>query len=236
MAPALSRSIRGFSLIELLVVITIVAILAGLLLPAIGMVKSSAQASFCRNNLRQLNMAALGYANAYSGMTLSPCNYSSWSNTWISNTEFLDLWTEANNSTAFTIPGKLLCPVSKTPTDVTKSRLQVSYGMNKTKDRWSSTFSSGSGPISFNIATAGQLSQLVSFSDALHWHLQTESANPTSGFWSGYWAAGSPSPEGVRQDAAVAYRHRTRANAAFYDGHVQGMAPVDLWVNSLWMR
>jgi len=56
-----------FTLVELLVVIAIIAVLASLLLPSLAAARASAKGLICRNNLKQLYLAALDYADANGG-------------------------------------------------------------------------------------------------------------------------------------------------------------------------
>jgi len=56
---------RGFTLVELLVVISIIALLLGILLPALGKARSAAWRSVSAANLRQFSIAMQAYANDY---------------------------------------------------------------------------------------------------------------------------------------------------------------------------
>jgi len=73
---------RGFTLIELMVVIAIIAILAGLLLPALSRAKEQGRRTACLNNLRQVQLAMQMYWDE--NADASPAAYQGvWKSDWV---------------------------------------------------------------------------------------------------------------------------------------------------------
>jgi prepilin-type N-terminal cleavage/methylation domain-containing protein len=70
--PLLRRAIRGFTLVELLVVVSIIALLISILLPSLKKAREQAKGTVCLSNLRALGQGIMLYATEYDGRLPGP--------------------------------------------------------------------------------------------------------------------------------------------------------------------
>ncbi len=129
----MDRRPTSFTLIELLTTIAIISILMGMLLPTIGRSKEDARGIFCSNNLRQLTLANMTYANE---------NFDTWpargDNSATDYNNALGSWVPCGDAfdPAFDVAKGMLYPLIKNvevyrcPSDAQPTRGQLSYSIN----------------------------------------------------------------------------------------------------------
>ncbi len=144
---------RAFSLVELLVVVSVIGILAGLLLPALGRAKAKAESTSCLNNVRQLNLGWLLYADQSNDHLIynlgldsrQPIPNTNRSLNWVDNIMSWEVTDTDNTNLLFlkkspltpfigSTAGVFVCPSDKIVSDVQRqhgwTRRVRSYSMN----------------------------------------------------------------------------------------------------------
>ncbi len=98
-----SQARRAFTLVELLTVVAIIGILAGLALPAINAARAASRRSACANNLRQFGIGLMSNATRRGQLTTGAMH-------WQYDGAVTEVGWVADLNNSETVPGEMLCP------------------------------------------------------------------------------------------------------------------------------
>ena len=228
----LTRSKRGFTLVELLVVIGIIALLVSILPPTLNKARRSAKTVQCLANLRQFGNAQQMYAAAWNGwgvpdqQDLAP-NAEEWTtNNWFRRALGIHMYDKTISDQTRHFPASLLCPeaygrltVTADATSKWGARVNFVYGYNTLK------FTKYTDPVNFlaiKLNKVRRSSDKLMWADAMDWQVNDSKSNRYMNPRYPDWTELRPNNGSGGQNNYIAYRHSPRwdlINVVFWDGH-----------------
>ena len=217
----LKKENSRFTLIELLVVIAIIAILASILMPALSQARGRAQVAACQNNMKDLGLAVLHYADDFSGVVIPRRCYNG------------DYWPANLCRNKYLNWKSLLCPVSKdaifgptVPNENYRIAWRSGAFVNKKGDYWSCTRACGyainrSYIYDFNDSPAKKtLTTAAMVKRPSFWLIFAEAKTQNKSSYPFYHVRSSYN---TSDEAAFLYpwHNDSICNVLFFDGHVK---------------
>ena len=231
---------QGFSLVELLVVVSIIAVLASMLLSAIGLVREQARSLNCQSSMHQVGLAIGAFGTDHDGAVVETSQPNAtaglsgpayaWGVLWY---ELIQPYVErgTDDPDANIRHGVVWgCPVwranaqssergrsgfgknylARTVVNDTALPLMDSYHM---AEQWGGQWAIDTLYHAYQFSQITNIAQRTMIGDSVDWHLGAGYGSPT------VWWNWSGDPR----------RHRNRANYLAFDMHVSSMAPDDAW-------
>jgi prepilin-type N-terminal cleavage/methylation domain-containing protein/prepilin-type processing-associated H-X9-DG protein len=240
---------KAFTLVELLVVISIIALLLAVLMPSLNKARESAKSTVCKNHLRTLLTANFVYANEWSGKFVPVIDESmaiNNSDTFVWNTNPSFRKTMALNSkttaTKYVMPPDYWCPSDKKVRDeaywakINSWRNRMSYAYNMS-DRGSDSknpfnWAANGGALSYSmgryvgckVTEVVTAAKKVMFVDGGDFWTEMKGADYIR-HWDRFKddidkiRSTSYSSAGKMTSSPVMYRHSEGANIGYFDGH-----------------
>ena len=211
-----------FTLIELLIVIAIIAILAGMLLPALNQARHKAQALRCTGNLKQLGQYFAIYSDSYGGFMLIRYDESGSVKNYGYPLIYANIFkNEANKNSAAKV---LMCPNLKLEGDLW-SPLQQSYGYVHAGAEVN--FLAVFGNAYFLKKDDGQVRFMLQYSrlkNGSSFPVLFDSVHVNNSNSRGF-AVGAGTMDSPSGNLGLHFRHVNQVNVLYGDGHVSAKSP-----------
>ena len=215
----LKGKFHKFTLIELLVVIAVIAILAGMLLPALNAARDKGRAISCVNNLKQQGLYFIQYADSYDGYYPAVNDNSRWSEKLRAFAGLPYLWNELTPQN--TRP--LLCPSADSFT-MSNAWFYLSYIY---------AFNPALATGWWNETAYPNIKRIPALNTGGPYLPSSKGRNSDIAILADSFNASDKKPYyRFANDTAVDPVHRGRANALFFDGHVDARALYELKTRS----